>query len=323
MGSISLNKAEYLALFLETFVFGTFFTLCIITIMIVLQSKNSRTPKFLLPVAVLMMVLAIGHLVIDFIRGWNAFVIAGTQSIGGAEVYFDNISNPLFLAKNILYWFQTMLGDGVIMWRCYMVYGQKVWSVVAPVIMYVVHFAVGCYTMNQIAHAPPAAPIFDTRINWGLTVYFVLTMVITAYCTTLITIRIWSTSNASQSVSSLRPVIIAMVESGALYTSSILCVLVTYLASSYGTYTSLDIVMPFVGIVYCLIFLQIKRQIGIGSSNMMDSGNGSNGADAMRAPIQVWTSSSVRQDRDALPMKTFGSQDGASDDTKYSGPTIV
>ena len=39
---------------------GTFFTLCIITIMIVLQSKNSRTPKFLLPVAVLMMVLAIG-----------------------------------------------------------------------------------------------------------------------------------------------------------------------------------------------------------------------------------------------------------------------
>ena len=53
-------------------------------------------------------------MVIDFIRGWNAFVIAGTQSIGGAEVYFDNISNPLFLAKNILYWFQTMLGDGVI-----------------------------------------------------------------------------------------------------------------------------------------------------------------------------------------------------------------
>ncbi|ETW76298.1 hypothetical protein HETIRDRAFT_421788 [Heterobasidion irregulare TC 32-1] len=138
-------------------------------------------------------------------------------------------------------------------------------------------------------------------------------MVITAYCTTLITIRIWSTSNASQSVSSLRPVIIAMVESGALYTSSILCVLVTYLASSYGTYTSLDTVMPFV----------IKRQISSGSSNMMDSGNGSNGADAMRAPIEVWTSSSVRQDRDALPMKTFWSQNGASDDTKYSGPTIV
>ncbi|ETW76297.1 hypothetical protein HETIRDRAFT_441931 [Heterobasidion irregulare TC 32-1] len=124
MGSISLNKAEYLALFLETFIFGTFFTLCIIAIMIVLQSKNSRTPKFLLPVAVLMMVLAIGDLVIDFIHSCNAFVIAGTQSIGGAEVYFDNISKPALPSEE----YSLLVSNYAWRWRHYVAMLYGLWS---------------------------------------------------------------------------------------------------------------------------------------------------------------------------------------------------
>ena len=71
-----------------------------------------------------------------------------------------------------------------------------------------------------------------------------------------------------------------------------------------------------VRIVNYLKFLPIKRQIGSGSSNMMDSGDASTVPTPFVSPIQVWTWSNVRQARDALTMKSFESQDGASDDTK-------
>jgi hypothetical protein len=54
---------------------------------------------------------AVQHLIIDIYRAFQAFLIIGDH---GATTYYNRIGDPLFLAKTIVYFGQTLLGDGII-----------------------------------------------------------------------------------------------------------------------------------------------------------------------------------------------------------------
>jgi len=64
--------------------------------------------------------------------------------------------------------------------------------------------------------------------------------------TVAILTRIYLTSRVVSSFQRMLPVIIAIVESGALYAANMLAVLVLYLCESNGQYPALDIVTPLV-----------------------------------------------------------------------------
>ncbi|KAG2754405.1 hypothetical protein P692DRAFT_201851876 [Suillus brevipes Sb2] len=51
-------------------------------------------------------------------------------------------------------------------------------------------------------------------------------------------------------------------ESGAIYATGVLSILLAYLSGSKGQYTVLDAVSPIMGIVFCLTILQVHFQIG-------------------------------------------------------------
>jgi hypothetical protein len=55
------------------------------------------------------------HLIIDVHRAFQAFVVIGDQ---GTTAYYNQIGDALFLAKTIIYFGQTLLGDGVIVSLC-------------------------------------------------------------------------------------------------------------------------------------------------------------------------------------------------------------
>jgi hypothetical protein len=54
------------------------------------------------------------HIVVDIIRLEDGFVKYRDTFPGGPAAFFQDISQPTFLTKNILFAFQTMLGDGVL-----------------------------------------------------------------------------------------------------------------------------------------------------------------------------------------------------------------
>lgn len=58
------------------------------------------------------------------------------------------------------------------------------------------------------------------------------------------------------------PILIVIVESGAIYATGVLSILLAYLSGSNGQYTVLDAVSPIMGIVFCLTILQVHFQIG-------------------------------------------------------------
>lgn len=98
-------------------------------------------------------------------------------------------------------------------------------------------------------------------------------MITSVTCTSLIAWRIYRTRRfMSDGFAMYLPILIVIVESGAIYATGVLSILLAYLSGSNGQYTVLDAVSPIMGIVFCLTILQVHFQVGgkqVGSKSHM------------------------------------------------------
>ncbi|KAF9450590.1 hypothetical protein P691DRAFT_725649, partial [Macrolepiota fuliginosa MF-IS2] len=222
MSQIPLDKAELLALFLETIIYGVFLTCFVLLVAISFSNKDIRVAnrRFILPVAALMMVLATAHLVIDFIRILQAFVTGGNGNIPDPIKYYGVLANPLQIAKTPVYAIQTILGDSVIVWRCYVMYNKKLSVLIPAGLIVLVNLAIGIVVSWSMSTAVPGEDIFQTGTEW-ITVFFVLTMGLNLCCTGAIVAKIqWTKHRSATSSRTLFPVVAVIIESGAIYTTS-------------------------------------------------------------------------------------------------------
>ncbi|THH13189.1 hypothetical protein EW146_g7000 [Bondarzewia mesenterica] len=164
----------------------------------------------------------------------DAFILWKDISSDGAVVYYGKLSNPLQIVKTSIYGAQTLLGDGVMVWRCYVVFDKKKWI--------------------------PA--VFGP--------FIIASLVAIAY-------RIFSRGRETNVQRSVLPVAGIIIQSGSLYASGVLVMLITYLAGTNGQYVALDICTPLVGIAFVLIILQIRFRNSLSNGSHQASADGSSG----------------------------------------------
>ncbi|OJA13429.1 hypothetical protein AZE42_12151, partial [Rhizopogon vesiculosus] len=234
-----------LALFLETLFYGIFLTLYLLTIFILL-AKTGIQRQVLIPVATLLHCIANAHLVISFVRALEAFVF-NIQTISPDAYYLANFSSPSGLAKVALYLLQTTLADVVIVWRCYVLNHRSLLVAVPGCIALLTNMGVVCYIIWSVSQNPVGSAV-SIQVNICITTFYASTMVISVACT--------------NGFPTFLPVVIVIVESGALYATSVLVLLVTFLTGSNAQYIMLDVITPIVGIAFCLVILQIHFQVG-------------------------------------------------------------
>ncbi|KAL4261801.1 hypothetical protein AB1N83_006450 [Pleurotus pulmonarius] len=270
---IPLDKAKILAIFLETLLYGIFFTLFWLTLLVlILRGDGGQTQRRqLVPLGTVMMVIATAHLIIDFVRVVEAFVAKGNSPID-ANAYYEMISHPLHVVKTALYVTQTIIGDAVVIWRCYILLNQSLLVLIPNVIVLLVNAAAGYVVCWSLSQASPGSEIFQTASAW-ITTFFVLTMCINVTCTVAISWRIYSARSPLSTQTSLTLVLLVVVESGALYASSVLALMVAYVSGSNGQYPALDVVTPLVGITFCLIILQIQLRFTSNAWSMSTTRN--------------------------------------------------
>ncbi|KAG1730668.1 uncharacterized protein EDB91DRAFT_1252529 [Suillus paluster] len=256
---IPLDKASFLALFLETLFYGVFLTLYWLTLF-VLSKKTDIQRQVLTPVATLLLCIATAHLVIDFVRGLEAFVVK-VDTIG-ADTYYSNLASPLDLASKALYITQTTLADGVVVWRCYVLNGKNLLLTIPGCIVLLVNGAIGYYVVWSLSRTGPLSNVSDAA-SACITTFYTVTMFISVTCTISIAWRIYTTRRFMPGgLAALLPVFIVVIESGALYATSVLALLITFLIGSNGEYIMLDVIPPIVGITFCLIILQVHFHVG-------------------------------------------------------------
>ncbi|KAG0699931.1 hypothetical protein DFH29DRAFT_934702 [Suillus ampliporus] len=264
---LPLDEASLLSLFLETLLYGVFLNLYLLMLLILLN-KTGTQRQLLITVATLLLCFATAHLLIDFVRALEAFIFE-VHTIG-ADGYYLILASPLQLAKTTVYVTQTILADGVIVWRCYILNRRRLSIAIPGCIVLLANGALGCSVIWILSQTPLASPISATGA-WCITAFYILTMLLSVTCTGLIAWRIYHTRRVMPGgFGSLLPVFIVIVESGALYSTSVLASLIAFLAGSNGKYPAVDVIPSVMGISFCLIILQVHFEVGSNHSKSAD-----------------------------------------------------
>lgn len=179
-----------------------------------------------------------------------------------------NIADWINIARSVNQVIAMILGDFVLIYRCWVVYGRR-WLIIVPsVILYLggVSMAAKLIQVEADPDTHKAISLNSDQIRPWWTAFFVITAVQNTLTTCILIYRIWrverksekylSRSGAMNQPRHLRKVIRVIAESGAAYTA---CVFVTFIVSvteSNALYPTSDMTLQATGIAFNVILVR-------------------------------------------------------------------
>ncbi|PIL26518.1 hypothetical protein GSI_12276 [Ganoderma sinense ZZ0214-1] len=264
--SFPLPKAELIALFLESLLFGAFMVLYFISIWILLYREQhhgrTRLNKWMFATATTMFVLAIAHLCFDVQRALDGFIAHGGTPTGTLDFY-NGLSNPTHVGKSVIYITQTLVGDAFVTYRLFIVYNRNAWILVLPLALLVGTGIAGYGICVVLTTLSGSDAIFSGNLVPWITSFFALSLTTNVIATILISGRImWSNYKvkryrAGYAALTYWGVIETIVQSAAIYSAALVSLLSTYLAGSNAQYICLDSLQPLIGVVFTLIIIRV------------------------------------------------------------------
>ncbi|KLO11938.1 hypothetical protein SCHPADRAFT_447293 [Schizopora paradoxa] len=217
------------------------------------------------------------HIGVNFTRIIKAFIIFKNEP-GGPAAFFNELSEFTQIFGSTIYIGQTLIGDGVAMYRCYLVWGRQFRVIAIPAFLLLGSTASGIGILYSFAKVVPEADIFVTELQHWITAFFSLTLATNLLCTALVALRIWAVNRAvlrglaggAGLRRSYRPVLFLVLESGAVYSATLTALLVLYKTSSWFQYVLLDAISSIVGLVFSMIIVRI----GLGITTLEGSATG-------------------------------------------------
>ncbi|KAJ6483681.1 hypothetical protein DFH09DRAFT_1211906 [Mycena vulgaris] len=255
--AIALDRASLIALVLETFNIGIFTTLFAATLQLILKKTISNTNRLLLPTLCLIWVLSMTHWIIDIIRVMQAFL----DDPAGALVYYADVSNPLEIAKTAVYTTVTITGDFFLIFRCFMVWNRKWAVVIVPILLWLGTVVTGYGATHALLLARRGG-VFFHGLNLWITTFFAMSLSLNIICTTAIAYRILRTRMDLHKYhaqnSRVYSALIIFLESAAIYSSSLLVLLIVYVLNSNAQYIMLDVTTSLIGVTFSMILLRLS-----------------------------------------------------------------
>ncbi|KAH9900690.1 hypothetical protein C8Q73DRAFT_742550 [Cubamyces lactineus] len=262
-----LARAEIIALFMESMLFGAFTVLYSIAVWILLYREKVRgrstTNRMLFVTSTVMWILAVAHLAIDVTRAVEGFVVWG-KNPGGTDAFYGRISDPTEVAKNVLYITMTLVADSFVSYRLYVVWNRQWWILIVPTVLLLATAVAGYGACVEIGLAKEGNAIFAENLQPWIRAFFSLSLTTNLLATFLIAARImWSNRRVRKyrasgaAAGSHWEVIETMIQSAAIYSAALASLLGTYLAGSNAQYICVDILQPLIGIVFTLIIIRV------------------------------------------------------------------
>ncbi|KAJ7255717.1 hypothetical protein C8J57DRAFT_1518008 [Mycena rebaudengoi] len=272
MPDIALDKASFISLWVETLLYGTYAVLFAICVHVLLYSRRGpggQGSSFnwpLLTTAVAMFTMSSMHIVIGLVRGLTAF-IDRNDIPDGAILYYAEIWTWINIFKQALYATNNIVADGLI-YRCYIVWGSRYKIIVVPCIMLLAISICAYGAVYNFSIMKPGQDVFASNVaEWG-TALFSLSLATNIIVTCLIAGRIWwlaKTTNkllGSEHSDKYQNAIAIIIESGAIYSISLMTLLILYCSETNAQYIVYVAHAQITGIVPTLII----ARVGLGVS---------------------------------------------------------
>ncbi|TFY83212.1 hypothetical protein EWM64_g804 [Hericium alpestre] len=183
----------------------------------------------------------------------------GARHSDATNMHSQDVSTFTFVFKSAVCTFQTLTGDGVVVYRAYMVW-HSLWVVLFGGIM-LCGVAVGSvYACSQAS--PTQSAIFLNQTGRWITSFYAATLAANFSCTSY---RIWVVNSRVRhySTKSLMPVLIIIIDAGALYSVTLFTTLVSFVCHPNGQYIVVDMVMPIISIAFYMVIIRVGLAKGI------------------------------------------------------------
>ncbi|KAF9455989.1 hypothetical protein BDZ94DRAFT_1276776 [Collybia nuda] len=269
--TIPLDKAYLTAIWLETLFYGINILLFFSYLFIArYKQKTPHVNKVILLTAISMFCFSTIHVSMGFARLIDGFIYLRDKP-GGPAAFFSDVSIPANVAKVIIHTVNSILGDGIVVWRCYHVWGRSWWICIVPVLLIIASAVCGFGQGVIFAQAKTTHSAFvSTLARWNGSL-FVLSLTTNVVVTTLIAARIWylareSGSSFANSSFKYRRVLTLIVESGAIYSSALIIEITLYFLNSNAFYIVYDPIAQLTAIVPTMII--VMTSLGLTSSEL-------------------------------------------------------
>lgn len=268
-------------------------------------------------VAISLLILSTAHMIVDIIRIEQGLVTYRDTFPGGPPAFFADVAQETFVIKNVIYTLQTMLGDGILIYRCYVVW-QTVWVIVVPSLLWCGITACGFCAVYSVSQASSEAAIFAKATGQWITAFYSMTLATNLLASGFMAYRIWTiehnVSAIRTSKSTLMPIIRVLVDAAILYSVSLFSALVCFTTSNNGQYIMLDMIMPIISIAFYMVIIRVAINKRTSSYLSTVGGNSAttpgNSRQYPMRPLQVHVSQLAYND-DTSSYRT-GSQDKPS-----------
>ncbi|KAI0041521.1 hypothetical protein FA95DRAFT_1565321 [Auriscalpium vulgare] len=259
-----LDKISVIGIWIETALWG----ICIIfsgVLYVLLKRSGTHMSRMMLGgTSTLLFCLCTAHIALSLRQLLEAFVYIPSPTPPLYSIlYWADETNPVAIAKTVMYDTSVWLQDIILIWRMYVVWGRN-WKIcVLPFVVDLAHMGVA-YTATVLISKPDADIYANTLARIG-PVGWSLDLAVNVTVTAAIAGRLlWMGSKvASISSRGMGPQnryltsVFTIVESGALFAAVTLVMLVLYLVHSPVALTGIDISVQLAVLTPLLIIVRV------------------------------------------------------------------
>ncbi|KAG2747200.1 hypothetical protein P692DRAFT_20737735 [Suillus brevipes Sb2] len=210
-------------------------------------------------VAVLLLILSTAHMVVDIIRVEYGLVKYRDTYPGGPSAFFADVSQNTYVIKHSFYIMQTLLADGVVIYRCYVVW-QSGLVIILPCVLWCSVAVTGVYAVYSCSQANSSTIFAEMLAQW-VTAFIASTIATNLLSSGLLAYRIWTIERAVSmlraSKSNVMPIMRVLVDAAILYTVVLFIALVCFVCLNNGVVVVVDMAMPIMSIAFYMVLIRI------------------------------------------------------------------
>jgi len=215
-------------------------------------------------VAFMLLILSTAHMIVDIVRLEQGLVTYRDTFPGGPAAFFADVTQITFVVKNIMYSLQTMLGDGMVIYRCYVVW-QSVWIIIVPSLLWIAMTVCAFCADYKLSNATSeAGDVFAKPTGQWITAFYIMSLASNLLASGFLGYRIWrmerNISAIRTSNKSMMPIVRVLADAAILYSVTILTGLVCFVEANNGQYIILDMTMPIISIAFYMIIIRMAMK---------------------------------------------------------------
>ncbi|KAH7920719.1 hypothetical protein BV22DRAFT_780533 [Leucogyrophana mollusca] len=247
--------------------------------------------RLMMSIAFLLLILSTIHIIVDIKRLVDGLVTYRDTFLGGPPAFFADLTQETFVFKNVVYGLQTLVGDGVVIYRCYAVW-QSYWVLLFQGMLWssVAVTAVGSvYNVSQATAY--SSDLFAKQTGQWVTAFYVSTLATNLISSGLLAYRIWTIDRHVATLRATRntviPIVRVLVDSAILYSAALFAALICFVCSNNGQFVVQDMLTPIISIAFYMVLIRvgISKNLRVYASIVRSGANRQSVQDTQQHPL--------------------------------------